>query len=116
MKQLCLMADLKNRRDLIEAYERHHRPGNVWPEVIRSIWSAGIKGMRIYRSGARLVMVMDVDDSFDLGAKTANDGGNPVVVEWERQMETYKEADPNADTAGRWRLGACIFDLSDHAD
>ena len=29
MKPLCLMLELKNSRDLIEAYERYHRPGNV---------------------------------------------------------------------------------------
>ena len=115
MKQLCLMLELKDSRELIEAYEDYHQPGNVWPEVIRSIRDSGIVGMRIYRSGTRLTMLMDVEDSFDTNAKAANDASNPRVVEWEQLMESYQDTGHAGDPAGQWKPATCIFDLSDHA-
>ena len=116
MKQLCLMLELKNSPELIEAYERHHQPGNVWPEVIRSIKDSGIVGMRIYRSATRLTMLMDVDDSFDPSTKAASDASNPEVVKWERLMETYQDTGQVHDPGGKWKQATCIFDLSDHTD
>ena len=115
MKQLCLMLELKDSRELIEAYEDYHQPGNVWPEVIRSIRDSGIVGMRIYRWGTRLTMLMDVEDSFDTDAKAANDASNPRVVEWEQLMESYQDTGHAGDPAGKWKPATCIFDLSDHA-
>ena len=116
MKQLCLMLELKESRNLIEEYERHHRPGSVWPEVIRSIRDSGISGMRIYRSETRLTMLMEVEDSFDPAAKAASDASNPRVVEWERLMETFQDTSHAAETSAKWRPAPCIFDLSDHSD
>lgn len=113
--QLCLMLELKNDRELIEAYERYHRPGNVWPEIIRSIRDSGIAGMRIFRSGTRLTMLMDVEDSFDPDTKAANDASNPRVIEWERLMETCQDAGHDGDPARKWKPASCIFDLSDHS-
>ena len=108
---LCLMLELRDSRKLIEAYERHHRPGNVWPEVIRSIRESGIVGMRIFRCGTRLTMMMEVEDWFDPAAKAASDASNRRVVEWERLMETYQDA---GGAGEKWRMAKCIFDLSDH--
>lgn len=108
------MLELKDSDDLIEAYEFHHEPGNVWPEVIHSIRSCGIAGMRIYREGTRLTMVMDVEDSFEAAAKAANDISNPKVIEWECLMEAFQDTPNTGDAAGKWRSATCIFDLSDH--
>lgn len=115
MKQLCLMLELKSSRDLIEGYEHHHKPGNVWPEVIRSIRDSGVSEMRIYRSGTRLTMLMEVEDSFDPAAKAANDASNPRVAEWERFMETFQDTENVDERAGKWRPATCIFNLSDHS-
>ena len=114
MKQLCLMLELKNSRTLMEAYEHHHAPGNVWPEVLRSIRGSGIEGMRIYRSGTRLAMIVDVEDEFDPAEKAASDAANPKVVEWERLMETFQDAPDVGDPGGKWRATKCVFDLSEH--
>ena len=111
---LCLILDLRDSLELIEAYEGHHRPGNVWPEVIRSIRKSGVVGMRIFRCGTRLTMIMEVEDSFDPAAKAASDASNRRVVEWERLMETYQDAGDAGDAGEKWRLAKCIFDLSDH--
>ena len=114
MRELCLMLELKDRMELIEEYERFHEPGNVWPEVIHSIGSAGIRSMRIYREGPRLAMIMEVEDAFDPAAKAANDASNPRVLEWERLMETFQDTQHLNDPAEKWRPATCIFDLSEH--
>ena len=116
MKQLCLMLELKSSPHLIEEYERYHEPGNVWPEVIRVIRDSGISGMRIYRSGTRLAMLMEVEDSFDPAAKAANEASNPRVTEWERLMETFQDLAHATGPSGKWRATQCIFDLSEHSD
>lgn len=114
MKELCLMLELKDDADLVREYERHHKPGNVWPEVVRSIRESGIRGMRIYRSGKRLTMIMSVEDSFDPAARAAADASSPRVVEWERMMETFQDMQRVDDPAQKWRTATCIFDLSEH--
>ena len=114
MRELCLMLELKESPELIEAYERLHEPGNVWPEVIHSIRRAGISGMRIFREGTRLTMIMEVKDGFDPSAKAASDASNPRVVEWERLMETFQDTQHLEDPARKWRAATRIFDLSEH--
>ena len=109
------MLDLRNSGELIEAYERFHEPGNVWPEVIHSIRSSGISGMRIFREGRRLTMIMEVEDTFDPAAKAANDASNPRVVEWERLMETFQDTQQLDNSAEKWRPATCIFDLCEHS-
>lgn len=109
------MLELRDRGDLIEAYERFHEPGNVWPEVIRNIRNSGIAGMRIFREGTRLTMIMEVEDSFDPAAKAANDASNPGVVEWERLMETFQDTQHLDEPAEKWRPATCVFDLSEHS-
>ena len=116
MKQLCLMLDLKSNCNLIRAYERHHEPGNVWPEVIHNIRRSGILRMRIFRSGTRLAMLLEVEDSFDPAAAAVNDALNPKVAEWERLMETYQDTGDHGDVARKWKPASCIFDLTDHPD
>jgi len=45
-QRYCLLLDLKNDPELIEAYKQHHR--EVWPEIIQSIKVAGIEEMEIF--------------------------------------------------------------------
>ena len=45
-KKYCFALDLKDDPALIERYEAHHAPGQVWPEITESIKAAGITGNR----------------------------------------------------------------------
>ena len=60
-----LLLDLIDEAEAIARYEAWHAPGAVPHEIVSSIRQAGITGMEIYRSGNRLVMVMETDESFD---------------------------------------------------
>ena len=79
MKRYCLALDLKDDPELIAAYERWHRIENAWPEIIKSILDAHVINMEIYRTGNRLFMIMEVDDTFSPELKASMDKNNPKV-------------------------------------
>ena len=111
MKRYCLALDLKNDAALIAEYEEYHR--NVWPEILQSISSADIEQMEIYRTGNRLFMIMEVNDSFSFEKKAADDLSNEKVQEWEKLMWKYQQAIPSAKPGEKWVLMEKIFVLND---
>ena len=111
-RQYCLTLDLRDEPELIGEYERYHKSGNVWPEVIDSIRAAGILDMQIYRSGLQLIMVLIVSDTFSFEEKERQDRVSPKVLEWERLMERFQNKPAGED--GKWQQVGNIFDLSKH--
>jgi L-rhamnose mutarotase len=110
-RRWCLALDLKEDPALIAEYCRHHE--RIWPEIAESIRSAGIVGMEIWRTGNRLVMVMETDGRFDPEAKAAADAANPKVREWEELMWKYQQPVPWAKPGEKWVPMERIFDLDD---
>jgi len=111
MQKFCFAAELKNDISLIEEYERWHRRENSWPEVNESITVAGIIRMEIYRTGNRLFMIVEADDSFDLQKKEAMDAANPAVQQWEKLMWQYQQPLPWASKGEKWIKMEQIFYL-----
>jgi len=109
MPRFCLALDLHNDKALIEEYEAFHR--NVWPEIKKSITSAGITGMEIYRTGNRLFMIMETSADFSFETKAAMDGSNPKVQEWEQLMWKFQLALPWAKPGEKWVMMDKIFSL-----
>lgn len=110
-KRYCLALDLVNDPELIAAYEACHNA--VWPEILESITGSGISAMEIYRTGNRLFMIMEVNDSFSFEAKGAADAANPKVQEWETLMWNYQRALPNAKPGEKWILMDKVFSLKE---
>ncbi|MBD8678231.1 L-rhamnose mutarotase [Sphingomonas sp. CFBP 13720] len=110
-----LTLDLVDDTAAIAEYERWHRPGNVPAAVLASIRSSGITQMEIFRTGARLAMVVTADATFDAAAKAAADAADPDVVAWEARMGAFQRALPHAPDGSRWTPMAAIFRLTDHA-
>jgi len=106
-----LILDLADDPDLIAAYEDHHRPGAVPAAIVASIRKAGITGMEIHRSGNRLVMVMETDESFDPAAKAVADAADPEVAAWEALMSRYQRPVPWAPPGVKWLEAERIFSL-----
>lgn len=115
MSRRVLILDLKDDPDLIAAYEAHHRPGAVPEAVLASIRESGIEEMEIYRSGNRLVMVIESSDDFDPAAKAAADAADPAVIAWEELMDRYQQRLPWAAAGAKWVEAGRIFALSEHA-
>jgi L-rhamnose mutarotase len=110
--QHCLTLELKNDPELIKLYETYHRSGHVWPEVIQSIKSSGIENMSIYRLNTHLIMILDVDESFDFDSKAKSDLNNAKVQEWELLMEKFQKVENNTYNS-KWQLMNKIFSLDE---
>ncbi|OLY90654.1 L-rhamnose mutarotase [Cnuella takakiae] len=111
MKRYALALDLYDDPALIAEYEAYHRA--VWPEILKSIRSAGIRNMEIYRLANRLFMIMEVSDGFSFEAKAAADTANAKVQEWEQLMWRYQQAIPGGKEGEKWRLMERIFSLGE---
>jgi L-rhamnose mutarotase len=109
MKRYCLALDLVDDNTLIAEYEAYHK--EIWPEITESIKSSGITNMEIYRTGTRLFMIMEVNDTFSFDAKANTDAANPKVQEWENLMWKYQQALPNAKPGEKWIMMDKIFEL-----
>ncbi len=109
MKRYCLALDLKDNPELIATYEDYHKA--VWPEILESIRASGIIDLSIYRTGNRLMMIMEVADNFSFADKAKADNENPKVQEWETLMWQYQQALPFAQPGEKWVLMDQIFKL-----
>jgi L-rhamnose mutarotase len=111
MKKYCLAVDLIDNPELIAEYENWHKKENAWPEIMKSITDSGIQNMEIYRTGNRLFMVMETDDSFSFERKAAMDDPNQKVQEWEQLMWKFQQPLPWAKEGEKWVLMNKIFGL-----
>jgi len=108
-KRYCLALDLKDDQKLIAEYEHWHQHG--WPEIKKSILDAGIVNMEIYRTGNRLFMIMETDETFDFDRKGKMDAANAKVQEWEQLMWKYQQPLTWAKPGEKWVLMEKIFSL-----
>ena len=111
MKKYCLAVDLIDNPELIAEYENWHKKENAWPEITKSITDSGINNMEIYRTGNRLFMIMETDDSFGFERKAAMDDGNAKVQEWEQLMWKFQQPLSWAKNGEKWILLDKIFQL-----
>lgn len=109
MKRFCLALDLKDDPALIAEYERYHQ--QVWPEIIQSIKSSGIIVLDIYRTGNRMFMIIEANETFSFEKKAAADASNPKVQEWEELMWKFQQALPGTRPGEKWVLLEKIFCL-----
>ena len=110
-RRFCLACDLQDDPQLIEEYIEYHRSENVWPEIKQSLYDAGIEAMQIYRIGPRLMMIMEVDETFSLEKKATMDAANEKVQQWEALMWKYQASLPWAPDGVKWMPLDMIFEL-----
>lgn len=56
-------------------------------------------------------MVMHTSEDFTFERKAAIDRNNPTVMEWEKQMSRYQQADEGADAGSKWRRMQPVFEF-----
>lgn len=112
MKRYCLTLDLKDDDKLMEAYERYHQPGKIWPEIPEGIKSCGILTMDIYRVSTRLVMIMETVDEFELKSGFEKMAGLPYQKEWAALMDTMQQRPAFAAPDEHWVEMKQIFRLN----
>ncbi|AOD13588.1 L-fucose mutarotase [Xanthomonas fragariae] len=113
MRRLCYVLDLHDDPQLIAEYERWHQPTEVWPEVVASLRQAGILELEIFRSGDRLVMLMEVGADYDPAAKAARDAADPRIQAWEELMWRFQKPLRGSSPGEKWREAERIFALSE---
>ena len=111
MKRYCLAVDLIDDPELITEYVNRHKHENAWPAITKSITDSGITNMEIYRTGNRLFMIMETDDSFSFERKATMDDANPAVQEWEQLMWKFQQPLLWAKKGEKWILMDKIFQL-----
>lgn len=111
MKRYCLALDLVDDPALIAEYENWHKAENSWPEIKKSILDGGIADMEIYRTGNRLFMIMETDETFSFERKSKMDASNPKVQEWEQLMWKFQLSLPWAKEGEKWVLMNKMFTL-----
>ena len=96
-----LTLDLKDDPAGIDAYKQHHAA--VWPEVVRSLHEAGVRGLEIHALGQRLVMILELDEGLDLRRVfDRHHASGPRVAEWERLMASFQQPAPGARPDEWW--------------
>lgn len=108
-----LLIDLTDEAEAIAQYEAWHAAGALPPAIGASIRAADIGAMDIYRSGNRLVMLMETGPGFDPAAKAAADAADPAVQAWEAQMDSVQCPLPWAAPDAKWTLATRIFSLDE---
>lgn len=112
MKRYVLTVNLRDDPEAIEAYREHHR--RVWPEVVDSLRTVGVRNMDIHLLGRRLVMVVVMEDGLDITRAFARHAASsPRVAEWERLMRSLQEPVEGAQSGGSWALMDEVFRLDD---
>ncbi len=111
MKRYCLALDLIDNPASIAEYEHWHKKENRRPEILQSIKDAGITSMELYRTGNRLFMIMETDDTFTFERKKAMDDADPNVQDWEAFVWKFQQPLPWAAEGEKWVLMEKIFEL-----
>lgn len=60
-QRYCLTQDLKDDPQLIAEYKRYHQ--KIWPEITASLKESGVEDAEIYLMGARMVMILEVNET-----------------------------------------------------
>ncbi|HUD93040.1 L-rhamnose mutarotase [Sphingobium sp.] len=108
-----LLIDLADDAQAIAQYEEWHASGALPPAIGTSIRAADVTAMEIYRSGNRLVMLMETGPGFDPAAKAAADAANPAMQIWEAQMDGVQRPLSWAVPDAKWTEATRIFSLDE---
>ena len=108
-RRYYLTLDLKNDPALIVEYKRHHE--RIWPEITKSIRDAGVEDLEIYLFGTRMMMILEVNESFSFEHKAESDRNNLAFQEWETLMWKFQQPLPQARPGEKWLLMERIFKL-----
>ena len=107
LRRYCLALDLVDDPALIAEYERWHAPGGVWPEVVADLRAQGVAHMEIWRTGTRLLMIVETSAAFPVKRALP-----PRIAEWETLMARFQQALPGAAPGEKWMSMTRIFDLA----
>ena len=108
----CFAIDLRDEPLAIAEYERMHRPGAVWPEVIADLRAQGYVDVTIWRAGNRLFMLTDGES---VAASVPQDEHTQAILDrWDVVMAGLQQPVIGREDPPRWVAMKCVFDLREH--
>lgn len=111
MKTLTFALDLKDDPEIIAKYDEYHRA--VWPEIVRGAAASGVRSQRIFRTGNRLFMIIEVDDDYDWRSGFARYmAETPRAREWDTLMRTFQQPVPSAGPDDWWTPMEEVYNLN----
>ena len=111
-RRIVRIMDLNNEADLLAAYDEAHRPGNTPRAVLEAQRRHGIAEMEIYRAGDRLIMIMEVTDSYNPAALDTDSARSVEITSWHQRMALLQKA-PLPDGVA-WPEARRVFRQSEH--
>ncbi len=112
MRRYVYALDLVEAPSKIAEYDAWHRADRIWPAVVASLKKSGLADLELFRTGNRLVLVVDASDDFSPDSKAVSDALDPDVQAWEALMWHYQRALPWAKPGEKWVLMESIFSLA----
>ena len=110
-KMIVLQLDLTEEKSKIQEYIDHH--ADVWPEVIEDLRKRPIGRLRVYNSGNRLIMLLEVDADFVLEDGIHIEPPHPTVAEWSKLMASFSKKLQSGEI-DEWTPIDQVFDTKDY--
>jgi L-rhamnose mutarotase len=102
-QQLVMTTDLVDDPAIIRMYDSLHSKQGVWPALEKANKAAGIKSVRIWRAGTRLMMIIEVPENADMARlDSLYVSADPRVREWGAMMSNFQRSLPGVDTTQKW--------------
>ena len=115
-RQLVMTTDLVDDPAIIRLYDSLHSAQGVWPALEKANKAAGIRLVKIWRAGTRLMMMIEVPDDADMARlDSLYVSADPKVKEWGAMMSNFQRALPGVDTAQKWTSMEVIHHYEDGA-
>jgi hypothetical protein len=103
-KHIILTANLVQDTAMQRAYKDYHATQfKYWPEVSKGFCNAEFQQLQVFENNRQLILIISIpkDKTLDeLNPKTTKD--NPRVDEWNKIMQQYQEAIPEAPKGSTW--------------
>ena len=112
-RRSCLAIDLRDQPEAIAEYDRIHKPGGVWLEVLTDLRANGYEHMSIWRTGNRLFMIAEIETPTE--PPTHGAALQAVLDRWQSLTQGLQQALPGTGDTPRWIEMNCLFNLDEHA-
>ena len=110
-KLLVLINELKNEKEKIIEYIDYHI--NPFPEIVKDLQNKPIGRMRIYINQNKLVMLLEVEEDFNIKDGIHIEPKSNKVEEWENIMgKLFQELESGNPRS--WELTENIFDTQNY--
>ena len=102
-RQLVMTTDLVDDPKVIHLYDSLHSAAGVWPALEKANKASGIHSVRIWRTGTRLMMMIEVPENADMAKlDSLYVSADPKVKEWGAMMSNFQRALPGVDSTQKW--------------